>query len=179
LQALAFAVLLYGAAAACQGSGFLAVFVAGVFVGDAEIPHKRDVERFTSGLASLAEIVAFIVLGLSISLGSVFSGTRAWTALGLAALLILVVRPVFVGLVLVPVNLPRGERIFVLWAGLKGAVPILLGTYVLSEDVPRAGEIYDIVFVVVLVSVVVQGGLVPAFARWLQVPMRDATPSPD
>jgi len=177
LQALAFAVLLYGGAAACQGSGFLAVFVAGIFVGDAEIPHKRDVERFAAGLAGLAEIVAFIVLGLSISLDSVFSGSRAWTALGLAALLILVIRPVFVGFVLAPVQLPRGERLFVLWAGLKGAVPILLGTYVLSENVHRAGEIYDIVFVVVFVSVVVQGGLVPAFARWLKVPMREAKPA--
>ena len=172
LQALAFAVVIYGAAAASHGSGFLAVFLVGILAGDEHLPNKRDVVRFAAGLAGLAEIVAFVVLGLSISLSTVFGGYRAGTALGLAAVLVLVARPVFVGLVLVPVRLPRGERLFVLWAGLKGAVPILLGTYVLGEGVHRASEIYDIVFVVVLVSVVVQGGLVPFFAQRFGVPMR-------
>jgi cell volume regulation protein A len=83
-----------------------------------------------------------------------------------------VIRPVLVGLVSAPIRLSRGERWFVLLAGLKGAVPILLGTYVLAESAPRAGEIYDIVFVVVLVSVVVQGGLVPAMTRLFRIPLR-------
>jgi cell volume regulation protein A len=83
-----------------------------------------------------------------------------------------------VGAVLLPVRLTRGERSFVLFAGLKGAVPILLGTYVLSEDVRHAAEIYDVVFVVVFVSVVLQGGLVPVAARVLQVPMSVVEPEP-
>jgi cell volume regulation protein A len=178
VQTIAVALLLYGGATALEGSGFLAVFVAGILVGDARAPYKREIERFAGALASLGEIVAFVVLGLSVDLSSIFTGTRVWTALGLAALLMLVVRPLLVGLVLLPVRLARGERWFVLLAGLKGAVPILLGTYALVEGAHRAGEIYDVVFVVVLVSVVLQGGLVPTFARLLAVPMRVTEPEP-
>jgi potassium/hydrogen antiporter len=89
-----------------------------------------------------------------------------------------VVRPIVVGAVLLPIRLTRGERGFVLFSGLKGAVPILLGTYVLLEGVDRAGEIYDIVFVVVLVSVAVQASLVPTAARLFGVPMRVTAPEP-
>jgi cell volume regulation protein A len=175
VQTIAFALLLYGGAAALHGSGFLAVFVAGVLVGDERAPYKREIERFAGALASLAEIVAFVVLGLSIDLASVFHPGRIWTALGLAALLIVAVRPLLVGLLLWPVRLNRGERVFVLLGGLKGAVPILLGTYVLAEHSAHARQIYDIVFVVVLVSVLVQGSLVPAVAHALKVPMRRTT----
>ena len=178
VQTFAVALLLYGGATAIEGSGFLAVFVAGILVGDARAPYKREIERFAGALASIAEIVAFVVLGLSVDLSSVFTGNRVWTALGLAALLMLVVRPLLVGLVLLPIRLQRGERWFVLLAGLKGAVPILLGTYVLVEGVQRAAEIYDIVFVVVLLSVVLQGGLVPTLARLLKVPMHVTEPEP-
>jgi cell volume regulation protein A len=80
--------------------------------------------------------------------------------------------------VLLPIRLSRGERAFVLFSGLKGAVPILLGTYVLVDGADHAGEIYDIVFVVVLVSVLVQGGLVPTAARVFGVPMRVTEPEP-
>jgi cell volume regulation protein A len=178
VRTIAFALLLYGGATALEGSGFLAVFVAGILVGDARAPYTREIERFAGALASIAEIVAFVVLGLSVDLSSVFTGDRVWTAVGLAALLMFVARPLLVGLVLWPIRLERGERFFVLFAGLKGAVPILLGTYVLVEGVPRAAEIYDIVFVVVLLSVVLQGGLVPTVARLLRVPMRITEPEP-
>ncbi|MCU1657431.1 MAG: hypothetical protein JWO57_2087 [Pseudonocardiales bacterium] len=178
LQTIAFSLLIYGAATACHGSGFLAVFLAGIVIGDARAPYKREIERFATAVSNLGEIVAFVVLGLSVSLHNVFSGGRVWTGIALAALLILVVRPVLVGLVLWPVRLSRGERAFALWAGLKGAVPILLGTYVLAEGVSGAGRIYDIIFVVVTLSVVVQGGLVPVFARLFRVPMRVLEPEP-
>jgi len=171
LQAVALSLLIYGAATAAHGSGFLAVFLAGIMVGDLRAPHKREVERFTSALSSLGEIVAFVVLGLSVSLHAVFGDGRAWTGLALVALLTLLVRPVLVGLVLLPVRLTRGERAFALWAGLKGAVPILLGTYVVAQGVRDAGRIYDVIFVVVTASVIVQGGLVPVFARLFKVPM--------
>jgi cell volume regulation protein A len=173
--AFAGAVVLYGAATVADGSGFLAVFVAGILLGDVAGPVGRDVKPFAGALAGLAEIVAFVVLGLSVDLSSFAHGTRMWTALGLAALLMFAIRPLLVGPLLLPVRLRAGERLFVLFAGLKGAVPILLGTYVLVDGGPRAGEIYDIVFVVVLVSVVVQGSLVPMVARALGVPMRRTT----
>lgn len=178
VQTVGFALVLYGLATAVDGSGYLAVFIAGILVGDERAPYKREIEQFAGGLASLAEIVAFVVLGLSVDLGTVFGGNRIWIGLGIAALLILVVRPVLVGALLLPVRLTRGERSFVLFSGLKGAVPILLGTYVLVEDVAHAAEIYDVVFVVVFVSVVVQGGLVPAAAKLFHVPMRVVAPEP-
>lgn len=178
LQTIAFSLLVYGIAAVAHGSGFLAVFLAGIIVGDARAPYKREIERFAAAVGNLGEVVAFVVLGLSVSLHGVFSGGRIWPGIGLAALLILLVRPVLVGLVLLPVRLRRRERAFVLWAGLKGAVPILLGTYVLAEHLPGADRIYDIIFVVVTISVLLQGGLVPAMARWLHVPMRVIEPEP-
>ena len=178
LRAVAFALLLYGVTTLAHGSGFLAVFLAGILVGDTRAPYKREIERFASATGSLGEIVAFTVLGLSIPISAVFGHGRAWTGIALAALLILLVRPLFVGLVLAPIRLRRGERAFVLWSGLKGAVPILLGTYVVAERVPGADRIYAVIFVVVLVSVVVQGGLVPTLARMWHVRMRVVEPEP-
>jgi cell volume regulation protein A len=166
LVSIACALLLYGAATALHGSGFLAVFIAGILVGEREPP---EVEHFTGLLAGLGEIVAFVVLGLSVSLSAVVD--HVWTGLGLAALLVLLVRPLLVGALLLPVRLRWGERAFVAFAGLKGAVPILLGTYVVTEGSARAGEVYDIVFVAVFGSVLVQGSSIPALARLCRVSM--------
>jgi cell volume regulation protein A len=94
----------------------------------------------------------------------------------MAALLIVAVRPLLVGVLLIPVRLRMPERVFVLWAGLKGAVPILLGVFILGGAVPDAHRLYRIIFVVVLISVVLQGGSVPLAARLLKIPMRDAEP---
>jgi cell volume regulation protein A len=178
LRVLASAGVVFGVATVLQGSGFLAVFVAGIVVGDERAPYKREIERFHSALASLAEIVAFTLLGLTVQLKTLPDG-RAWLiGLVLAALMAFVVRPVLVGLVLWPVRLSRGERVFVLWSGLKGAVPVLLGTYILTTDDPGALRVYDVVFVVVLFSVVVSGGLVPWLATRMRLPMRVVEPEP-
>jgi cell volume regulation protein A len=178
LRAVAFALLLYGATTAAHGSGFLAVLLAGILVGDTRAPYKREIERFSTAASSLAEIVAFTVLGLSISLSDAFGDGRGWTGLGVAALLILVIRPVFLGVLLAPIRLRLGERAFVLWSGLKGAVPILLGTYLLTAHEAGADRLYAVIYVVVLVSVVVQGGLVPTLAHAWRVPMRVVEPEP-
>jgi cell volume regulation protein A len=171
VQALSLVLLLYGVATAAHGSGFLAVFIAGIVVGDAPTPYRRQIRGFSSSVSTLGEIVAFVVLGLSVSLHDVFHGDRIWTGLALAALLVFAIRPLLVGAVLWPVRLTRGERLFVLWAGLKGAVPILLGTYVVVQGVTGATRIYDVIFVVVTASVIVQGTLVPSAARLARVPM--------
>jgi cell volume regulation protein A len=176
--ALAFALLVYGVTAVCHGSGFLAVFLAGIGIGDVHAPHKREIERFAGATSSLGEIVAFVVLGLSIPITDAFGHGHVWTGLGLAAVLILLARPVLVGAVLAPIRLRPGERAFVLWSGLKGAVPILLGTFLLSEHVAGADRSYAVIFVVVLVSVIVQGGLVPTLGRLWHVPMRVPEPEP-
>jgi cell volume regulation protein A len=122
--------------------------------------------------------VAFIVLGLTIGLHTLPDSGALGIGLTLAVLLTVVVRPLLVGPLLLPVRLTRGERLFVLWAGLKGAVPILLGSFLLSAGVPDARRLYAIVVVVVVFSVVVQGGLVPTVAARLGVPMRTVEPEP-
>jgi cell volume regulation protein A len=171
LRTLAAAGAIYGIAAVLHGSGFLAVFVAGILLGDADVPHRKGIVRFHTSLASLAEIVVFAALGLTIHVADLHSG-RLWAeAAVLAAILAFVARPLVVGPLLLPSRLSRGERLFVMWSGLKGAVPILLGTLVLLGGVADARRIYDIVFLVVAASVLVQGTSVPFAAKRLDVPM--------
>jgi cell volume regulation protein A len=171
VRTLAGAGVIYGVASVAHGSGFLAVFVAGLIVGVAKAPLKREIENFQTALSSIAEIVVFVALGLTITLGSV-SGSDWRQGLALVAFLALVARPAAVGALLVPVRLRLGERLFVAWGGLKGAVPILLAAFALLAGVDEGERIYDIVFVVVLLSVVVQGSSIPFAAERLGVPMR-------
>jgi potassium/hydrogen antiporter len=172
------ALLIYGVADVARGSGFLAVFVAGIVIGDEPAPYKREIERFHSSLASLAEVVAFVMLGLTVKLSSLGNG-GAWAAgLGIAALLTFLIRPVLVGLVSLPVRLSVRERAFFLWTGLKGAVPILLGTEIASSGSAGATRAYGIIFVIVGFSVTVQGGLVPTMAHRLGIPLRTVDPEP-
>ena len=178
LRTLASVLVLYGATTIAHGSGFLAVFIAGIVLGDERAPFKREVERFHSALASLGEIVAFVVLGLTVDLGDL-TRTDVWVpGLVLGAALALVIRPLLVGLCLMPARLHRNEQAFVLFAGLKGAVPILLGSLLLAAHVPGADRLYGIVVVVVAFSVLVQGSLVPTVARALHLPMRIVEPQP-
>lgn len=178
LRVLFGALAIYGLATVADGSGFLAVFAAGIVLGDERAPYKREIERFHASLASLSEIVAFTMLGLTVSLRHLPDGGAWWIGLVLAVALAFVIRPLFVGLVLWPVRLRRHERVFVLWTGLKGAVPILLGTFIVQAGVPGARRAYEIIFVVVAFSVIVQGGLVPALARRLRIPLRVVEPEP-
>jgi cell volume regulation protein A len=159
LRTLAGALMLYALATLAHGSGFLAVFVAGIMLGDQRVPFKREVERFHSALASLAEIVAFAVLGLTVNL-AVLARPGVWVpGVIIGAALAFVIRPVLVGLCLLPARLGRGERPFVLFAGLKGAVPILLGSFLFAAGVPGAERLYGIVAVVVIFSVSDRGCL--------------------
>ena len=178
LRTLASVLLLYGITTLLHGSGFLAVFIAGIVIGHRRAPYQREIERFHAALAGLAEIVAFVVLGLTIDL-KVLARMDVWLpGLILGVALALVIRPLVVGLCLLPAQLDRGERVFVLFAGLKGAVPILLGELLLAADLPDAERLYGIVVVVVIFSVVVQGSLVPTVARRLGVPMQPVRPEP-
>jgi potassium/hydrogen antiporter len=172
LRTLACALVLYAVTVLAHGSGFLAVFAAGIIVGDERVPYRREIKRFHSAVAGLSEIVVFLILGLTVDL-SVLERADVWipgVLLGLA--LAFVIRPILVGLCLLPAQLKRNERAFVLFAGLKGAVPILLGGYLLTAHVPQSRRLYGIVVVVVIFSVVVQGSLVPTVARLLHLPMR-------
>jgi cell volume regulation protein A len=172
IRVLAGAGAIYGLAAVLGGSGFLAVFVAGVLLGDAAAPRKGEIEDFHASLAGLAEIAVFVALGLSIAISDL-GEARLWVdGLALALILALVARPLAVLPLLAPTRLRRAERLFIVWGGLKGAVPILLGTLAVLAGVDDAERLYGIVFVVVLFSVVVQGGTVPLAAKRLRIPFR-------
>jgi potassium/hydrogen antiporter len=168
--------VIYGIAAVAHGSGFLAVFVAGIIVGEAEYPRRNEVRHFHSALADLGELAVFVALGLTIDLGFIGSEGLWWRGLLLAVLLGFVIRPLVVAPLLWPSRLGGRERLFVIWSGLKGAVPILLASLAVVGGTAYAPQIYGIVFVVVLFSVVVQGTAVPTVARALGVPMADTDP---
>lgn len=171
IRVLAVAGLVYGIAAVTGGSGFLAVFVAGVVLGDTAMLRKGEIESFQSSIAGLAEIAVFIALGLTIAEADL--GFDTWVdGLVLAVLLAFVARPLAVVPLLLPARLTHGERVFIAWGGLKGAVPILLGALALLAGVDGASSIYGIVFIVVLFSVIVQGTTVPYVARRLRIPFR-------
>ena len=176
LRTLVAAALLYGVATVAHGSGFLAVFVAALLVGDIRAPYKAEIERFHTSLASLAEIAVFVALGLTVDVTRL--GDDWLDGLVLAVLLAFVARPLVVGPLLLPARLRAGERLFVMWGGLKGAVPILLAAFALLAGIDEARRIYDIVFIVVAFSVVVQGASMPFVASRLGVPIRSVEPEP-
>jgi cell volume regulation protein A len=170
LRTLAAAGVIYGATSVAQGSGFLAVFVAGVLLGGVDVPRRAEIERFHTSLASLAEVVVFVVLGLTIDVTNLLGSSHLYEGLALAVILTVIARPLAVGPLLLPVHMKRNERLFVIWAGLRGAVPILLATFALLAAVDDAERIYDIVFVVVAFSVIVEGSTIPFVTRRLGIP---------
>ena len=178
LRTTAGAFIIFGIATVAHGSGFLAVFAAGILLGDARAPYKAETKRFQAALASLGEVLAFVVLGLTVDLREL-THLDVWLPGVLTGLVVAaVVRPIALGLCLAPARLRSNERNFVLFAGLKGAVPILLGNLILAAHVRDGERLYGIVVVVVVVSVAVQGTLVPAVAHRLRVPMRTVEPEP-
>ncbi len=184
LAVLLAAGVVYGVAAVAHGSGFLAVFVAGIVVGDVRFAARREVHDFNSALSDLSELAVFVALGLTVNLAFIADEGLWWRGIVLAVLLGFVVRPLVVGAILLPTSLRWGERVFVMWSGLKGAVPILLASLAVVGGTDAAAEIYGITFVVVLFSVLVQGSTVPAVASRVGVPMSaaesgSATTDPD
>lgn len=167
VMSLAIVLLTYGVAAVLGGSGFLAVYVAGIVMGNADLLHRRSLRRIHSAAAWLCQIGMFLVLGLL-----VFPSRLADAALpGLlvAIALVLVARPVAVMVALAVSRFSLAERTMISWVGLRGAVPIILATFPLVEGVEGAQVIFDVVFFAVLLSVLVQGTSIPAVARLLGV----------
>jgi len=170
-----FALLTFGVAARFKGSGFLAVYLAGIVIGNRRIVYKRGILLFHDALAWLAQITMFVVLGL-LSFPS-----RLWAVAGqgllIAAVLCLVARPAAVALSLFSFRFKLRELAFLSWVGLKGAVPITLATFPLLSAVPQASLLFDVVFFVVVVSAVVQGWSLPLVARKLGLALA-AQPAP-
>jgi cell volume regulation protein A len=168
IVALSAAGLIFGAAAVLHGSGFLAVFVAGLLLGDAETKVGHDVRDFHAELAGLAEVVVFVSLGLTVHLAAL--GVEGVTdGLLLTAVVLVCARLPAAMLLLAPLRIPPGERLYLAWAGLRGAVPILLASLALIGHLPDARRLYGLVFVVVATSVLVQGVTMPRLMERLQV----------
>jgi cell volume regulation protein A len=170
IRTLVAAAVIYGAATLAHGSGFLAVFIAGLLLGDAPAPFKREIERFQGALANVAEITVFAALGLTFHFSDLGREGIWFDGILLALLLGLVARPLVVALLLAPMGLRWAA--FIAWGGLKGAVPILLATFALVANVDGAPRIYNIIVVVVTFSVIVQGSTISFAARRLGIPMR-------
>jgi len=158
LAAIAAAFLAYGVAVLLHGSGFLAVLIAGLLLGDA-LRHQRAIGQLVAFCAALSDIVMFTALGLSVQVDAL--GAELLPALALFGLLTFLVRPLVVAAILAPADLDQAERTFIAWGGLKGAVPVLLAAFAVLADVDEAGRIYAIVFIAVAASIIVQGGSIP------------------
>ncbi len=164
---LALALLTYGVTASVGGSGFLAVYIAGLIVGNNEIVYKKSTLRFFDGLAWLSQITMFVTLGLLVFPSRIVP--VIWTGLACSAVLMFIARPVSVFLSLLFVRLGLREKIFVSWVGLRGAVPVVLATFPLVAGVSDADIIFNIVFFIVITSALLQGWSIPIVARLLKL----------
>ena len=154
-------------------SPFLAVYVAGLWLGNASLPHRSSTAAFTEGLAWLAQIGLFIMLGLLASPGRLVDAIVPAIIVGTA--LTFVARPLSVLLCATPFRVPWREQAFMSWAGLRGAVPIVLATIPIGVGLPRADMIFDVVFLLVVVFTLVQGPTLPWAARRLGVDVPEST----
>jgi cell volume regulation protein A len=165
--ALAFATLTYGATAAVGGSGFLAVYVAGIVAGNSDFVHKKGLLRFFDGLAWLSQIAMFLTLGLLVFPSHIVPVVGV--GLLISGFLMLVARPLSVFLSLAFSGFHWREKALVSWVGLRGAVPIILATFPLLAKLPDAELIFNVVFFIVLTSALFQGWSIPYVARALNV----------
>lgn len=173
IAVLSMGLSLFGLVAILDGSGFLAIYLAGLVVGNRPLKGRRYIGRFHDGLARLAQIGMFLVLGLLVTPSELLP--VALDALLFAALLSFVARPLAVWLCLLPFHFPWREQVFIAWVGLRGSVPIVLALFPLMAGMEQAHVYFNIVFFVVLVSLIGQGWTIPLLARWLKLEMPPQT----
>ena len=172
VMSTAVALAIFGATAAAGGSGFLAVYLAGIVIGNRRIVHRHSILQFHDALAWLSQIAMFLVLGL-LSFPSAIAAV-AWKGLVIAVVLVLLARPIATFVALPTRRFPARSRLLLAWVGLRGAVPIVLATFALADGIDHAELIFNVVFFTVLVSASIQGTTVARAARFLRV----ATPAP-
>jgi cell volume regulation protein A len=171
ITVLAIATLAYSSASLGHCSGFLAVYLAALLLGNAGLPHGPATRGFAEGLAWLAQIGLFVLLGLLVTPSEL--GDQLVPAVGVGLVLLLLARPLSVAATTSWFGLPWREQAFLSWAGLRGAVPIVVATIPVVREVPRSEELFDIVFVLVVVYTVVQGASLPWLAERLRVTATD------
>ena len=164
---LALIVAGYGAASIAHASGFLAVYVCALVLGNARLPHGPATRGFAEGVAWLAQIGLFVMLGLLASPARL--PAQLLPALAVGTVLVLLARPAAVAGATMPLRVPWRHQAFLSWAGLRGAVPIVLATIPLNARVPGATRLFDIVFIVVVINTLLQGPTLPWAARRLKL----------
>ncbi|WP_405592685.1 potassium/proton antiporter [Streptomyces sp. NBC_01190] len=177
IAVLAIAVGAYGAGATAHGSGFLAVYIASLILGNAKLPHRPATQGFAEGLGWIAQIGLFVLLGLLVTPHEL--GDDILPAIVIGLLLTLVARPASVVASLLPFRIPWREQALMSWAGLRGAVPIVLATIPMVTGGDDSRRIFNIVFVLVIIYTLVQGPTLPWVARTLRLADGDASDAAD
>ncbi|MEE2000607.1 potassium/proton antiporter [Alkalimonas sp. MEB108] len=167
LMAVACCISVYAVTTQFEGSGFLAVYLMGYFVGNARLPQVLYILRVHDGLAWLSQIVMFLMLGLLVVPSQLLE--HLLPALAIAGILIFIARPLAVLLSLIPFHFPAKDQLFISWVGLRGAVPIILALFPWLAGVPDEHLYFNVAFVIVIVSLVFQGWSISPVARWLKL----------
>lgn len=167
IAVMAIAVSAYAAGALVHGGGFLAVYLAAMLLGNAKLPHWPATRGFADGLGWLAQIGMFVLLGLLVTPHDLLDDF--WSAIIVGLVLTLVARPMEVFISLVPFRLPWREKAFMSWAGLRGAVPIILATIPMVHGIEGSTHVFNIVFVLVVVYTLIQGPTLPWLAKVLKI----------
>lgn len=157
----------YAATDKIGGNGFLAVYLAALWLGNHKIPHRAAILSFFDGFAWLMQIILFLTLGLLVFPSQIIPVIGI--GLLVSAFMIFAARPLSVFLSLLFFKMPVRSKAFISWVGLRGAVPIVFATYPLIAGADKAGMIFNIVFFISLTSILVQGTTLPLFAKWLKV----------
>ncbi|MDQ3788186.1 MAG: potassium/proton antiporter [Actinomycetota bacterium] len=165
LATVAVTVLAFSAGSFVHASGLLAAYLAALVLGNAKLPHRNDTLSFAEGLGWLSQIGLFVLLGLFMSPNRLLDAVVPGLVAGLVVTFL--ARPISVAVSLTPFRVPWREQAFLSWAGLRGAVPIVLAMIPLTEGVPDAERLVDAVFVLVIVLTIVQGSTLPLISRWL------------
>lgn len=167
IAVMAIAVVAYAAGAMAHGSGFLAVYLASMLLGNSKLPHAPATRGFAEGLGWLAQIGMFVLLGLLVTPHEL--GDDFWPAVIVGLVLTAVARPLSVLVSLAPFRIPWQEKALMSWAGLRGAVPIVMATIPMVSGIEGSHRIFNIVFVLVVVYTLVQGPTLPWVARMLHL----------
>ena len=165
---LATAFFTFAATTLCKGNGYLAVYIAGLVVGNAKIVHKKSMGTFFDGFAWLWQIVMFLTLGLLVNPHELLPVTGVGVMVGV--FMILIARPISVFLCLIPYkNFSFKGKLYISWVGLRGAVPIIFATYPMIAGIEHAGMFFNIVFFITILSLLIQGTTVTQAAKWLDM----------
>lgn len=161
-----------------NGNGYLAVYIAGIIVGNNKIVYKKEIARFLDGMTTMVQMIMFLSLGLLVNLGEMIHAIPIAILIGI--FMILLGRPLSVFLTLLPFkSVKKRSKLFISWVGLRGAVPIIFATYPVVAGIEFSDQIFNIVFVITLMSLIVQGMTISRIARKLHLDTPEDSSEPE